>query len=95
MHTERQFDMIGKIIAGFVAEKVSAKAKEYVRENWGAPFILGFILLMLVAAVSLVLDFVALADSVAVVAYCALVVGIGLQLVCFLKCNWKSGEKNS
>ena len=87
--------MLRIIIDSFVAEKVAAKAREYLRENWGAPFILGFILLMLVAAVSLVLDFVALADSVAVVAYCALVVGIGLQLVCFLKCNWKSGEKNS
>lgn len=84
--------MIGIMITGFT-EKVSANFKEYVRENWGAPFILGFILLLLVAAVSLLMDFVALADSVAVIAYYALIVGVALQLVCFMKYSKKSGEK--
>jgi len=48
----------------------------YFRENWGAPFILGFMILLIVAAVSLAggLDF--LANEVAVYAYYLLVAGV-------------------
>jgi heme/copper-type cytochrome/quinol oxidase subunit 4 len=74
------------------AKKIPDRIKSYVRENWGAPFILGFILLLLIAAGSLSIGFVALADDVAIIAYCALVAGVVLQLLCFLKYNKKSGE---
>ena len=67
------------------SKKTPARVKEYVRENWGSPFIVGFLLLLIVAAVSLSMEWVVLADGVAVVAYCALIVGVVLQLVCFLK----------
>jgi heme/copper-type cytochrome/quinol oxidase subunit 4 len=76
------------------AKDFPAKVKAYTRENWGAPFIVGFMLLLLVAAVSLSIGFAALADGVAIAAYYALVVGVVLQLVCFLKYNKKNGEKN-
>jgi heme/copper-type cytochrome/quinol oxidase subunit 4 len=51
-------------------------------------------LLLMVAAVSLSMGLAVLADEVAIVAYYALVGGVVLQLVCFLKYNKKNGEKN-
>lgn len=61
------------------------KVKRYVRENWGAPFILVFMVLLLVAAVSLLVGLASLANDVALYSYYSLVVGVILQLVCFLK----------
>ncbi len=75
------------------ATNMSDKIKGYVRENWGAPFIMGFISLLLLAAVSLAIDLAVLADGIAIAAYFALVAGVFLQLVCFLKDNKKNGEK--
>ncbi|MBN1245714.1 hypothetical protein JXA31_09000 [Candidatus Bathyarchaeota archaeon] len=76
------------------AKKMPAGVKGYVRENWGAPFIVGFMLLLMVAAVSLSMSLTALADGLAIAAYYALVAGVVLQLVCFLKYNKKNGEKH-
>lgn len=67
------------------AEKILAKIKGFVRENWGAPFVLAFMLLLLVAAACLAFGIEWLANEVAVYAYYALVFGVVLQLVCFLK----------
>ena len=50
--------MMWIMINGF-AKKMPASVKEYVRENWGAPFILCFIFLLIAAAVSLSMDLVA------------------------------------
>jgi len=59
--------------------------KEYFREHWGAPFVLGFMVLLMVAAVSLVYGLASLANEIAVYAYYCLIAGVVLQLVCFLK----------
>jgi len=72
------------MVKGFV-EAFRSRVKGYVRENWGAPFILAFMALLIVAAVSLVMGSASLANDVAVYSYCSLVVGVILQLVCFLK----------
>jgi heme/copper-type cytochrome/quinol oxidase subunit 4 len=85
--------MMWVMISGF-AKKMPARVKGYVRENWGAPFIVGFMLLLMVAAVSLSMGLATLADGVAIAAYYALVGGVVLQLVCFLRYNKKNGEKN-
>ena len=61
------------------------KVKGYVTENWGSPFIVGFMLLLIFAAVSLSAGLSSLADNIAIYAYYALVVGVVLQLVCFFK----------
>ena len=66
------------------------KVKGYVKENWGSPFIVGFMLLLIVAAVSLSAGLSSLADTVAVYAYYALVAGVFLQLASFLKYRGKS-----
>jgi heme/copper-type cytochrome/quinol oxidase subunit 4 len=76
------------------ARGVPSRVKGYVKENWGAPFILGFMVLLMVAAVSLSTGLAVLANEVAIYAYYALVVGVVLQLVCFLKCNKKNSERN-
>lgn len=72
----------------------TSRGKRYVRENWGAPFIVGFILLLVVAAVSMATGLDALADNAATYAYYALIAGVVLQLVCFLKFREKSGDMN-
>jgi heme/copper-type cytochrome/quinol oxidase subunit 4 len=71
------------------------RVKGYFRENWGAPFIASLILLLVAAAVSLSIGSTASANAVAICAYYALVVGVVLQLVCYLKYNKKNGEKNN
>ena len=76
------------------ARKILAKIKAYFRKNWGTPFILGFMLLLMVAATSLAVGLVFLANEVAVYAYYALVAGVVLQLVCFLKYGERSGNKD-
>jgi hypothetical protein len=75
-----------------LVKDVPARVKRFVEENWGAPFIVGFMLLLMIAAASLSMSFATLADEVAVYAYFALVVGVFLQLVCYLKDNKTNGE---
>ena len=70
------------------------RVKGYVRENWGAPFILGFMLLLMVAAGSLSVGLDGLANAVAVCAYYALVAGVVLQLVSFVKFGGRDGSKD-
>ena len=65
--------------------KIMVKVKGYVKENWGPPFIVGFMLLLISAAVSLSVGLSSLANTIAVYAFYALVGGVILQLVCFLK----------
>jgi hypothetical protein len=76
---------------GFI--KIMTKIKGYVKENWGSPFIVGFMLLLVVAVVSLSAGWTSLADTVVVYAYYALVAGVVLQLACFLKYRGKSDEE--
>jgi len=61
------------------------KIRVYVKGNWGSPFIVGFMFLLIGAAVSLSAGFSSLADNIAVYAFYALVGGVVLQLICFLK----------
>jgi hypothetical protein len=65
--------------------KITVRIKGYVKENWGSPFIVGFMLLLISAAAFLSAGLSNLADSIAVYAYCALVAGVFLQLASFLK----------
>jgi len=59
--------------------------KEYFRGNWGAPFIVVFMVLLVVAAVFLGLGLEFLAERLAEFAYYFLVVGVVLQLVVVIK----------
>ena len=72
------------------SNKIVVKVKGYFKENWGSPFIVGFMLLLIAAAVSLSAGVSSLADVVAVYAFYALVAGFFLQLASFLKYRGKS-----
>jgi hypothetical protein len=82
-----------KIIRVFY-NKFPARVRGYSKENWGAPFVVGFMVLLMVAAFSLAMGLAVFAEEVAVYAYYALSVGVVLQLVCFLRCRKKEGETN-
>lgn len=65
--------------------KIILKSKGYVKENWGSPFIVGFMLLLIVLGVSLSMDLYTLAETISVYAFYALAVGVFLQIICFIK----------
>jgi hypothetical protein len=72
--------------------KFQIRVKGYVKENWGSPFIVGFIFLLLSAATLLSLGISYWAEQIAIYAYYALVVGVALQIVCYLKYKKTSDE---
>lgn len=61
------------------------KIRQYIKKNWGSPFIVGFMFLLIVAAIFLSLSLQSLADTIVVYGFYILVSGVFLQLVCFLK----------
>jgi hypothetical protein len=71
-------------------EEVQKRIKGYVKENWGCPFIFGFIILLLSAAFFLAAGWASLAENTADFAYFALATGVVLQLI-YLK---KDRSKN-
>ena len=79
--------MAFRFVKGFLV-----RAKTYVELNWGAPYIVGFMVLLSGAATSLSVGSESLADLLAVYAYYFLVAGVVLQLVCFLKCSKNDSE---
>ena len=65
--------------------KISSRLRGYLKENWGSPFILAFMVLLTAAAGYLCVGLEETANEIAVYAYYALVIGVALQLVCYLK----------
>lgn len=61
------------------------RSKQYALENWGAPFVLLFIILLLTSAIYLSFGDSSRANSVALYAFYALVLGVILQIVSFIK----------
>jgi heme/copper-type cytochrome/quinol oxidase subunit 4 len=61
------------------------KTNRYVIENWSSPFIVGFVLLLIIAVALLAMGLDWLANELTYYAYFALVAGVVLQLVCFLR----------
>ena len=70
--------------------RIQVKVKGYVKENWGYPFIAGFMILLFAAAVFLAAGWASLAEAIAVCAYFALAAGIVLQLAYFYKNRGKN-----
>jgi amino acid transporter len=67
----------------------------YLEENWGAPFIALFILLLMVAAIFFLMGLVSMADNMAIYAYYVLIVGVVLQLICFIKYHKRRNETSA
>jgi amino acid permease len=65
--------------------KLAPNLKYYVKNNWGSPFIIIFIVLLLSAGISLSIGLSFAADQLAVCSFFALVLGVMLQFVCYLK----------
>jgi len=77
----------------FGFNKTMIKVKGYVKENWGSPFVGGFMLFLGVAAVFLSDGLSSLANTVAVYAFYALIAGVFLQLASFLKYRGKINDE--
>jgi hypothetical protein len=72
--------------------KVKAGTGKYFRENLGAPFIIGFMALLIICAGLLVQGNSSLANDAAVYAYYLLIIGVFLQLASSLK--YREREEN-
>jgi len=72
-------------VTQFGFSTICPKIKGYVKENWGSPFMVGFMLLLIIAAVSLSAGFSLLANDSAIYAFYSLIIGVVLQLICFVK----------
>ncbi len=71
---------------------ISVRFKNCVRANWGALFIVAFVLPLVVVAVSLSMGSAGLVDSVSVYAFYVLAIGVFLRLACFPKCRKRNKE---
>jgi hypothetical protein len=78
----------------FGSNKILLKVKGYIMENWGSPFIVGFVVLLVIAncfcAISsfpVSTDIYSLPNTLAICAYFALAGGVSLQLARFLRCR--------
>ncbi len=77
-----------------VMKRFLRRVKGYFRENLGAPFVIGFQILLLTCACLLVMGNSALANDLAVAAYFSLVIGVVLQFVSFLRYGGEGQGKN-
>jgi hypothetical protein len=68
-----------------IRDKVFKVNVTYLAENWGAPFIIAFMVLLLGAALYLCYGLEDAANTLAIYAYYMLVVGVVLQFICYLK----------
>jgi hypothetical protein len=75
----------------YYLHKIQVLTHSYLMENWGFPFIAGFLILLFSSAILLAasMDY---AEQIANFAYFSLVVGVVLQLICFSKNRKKNGD---
>ena len=61
------------------------RIEQYLKENWGAPFIVAFMAILVACACLLASGNEGLANELAVYAYYSLVIGVVLQLASFIR----------
>jgi hypothetical protein len=71
------------------------RTKNYFKENWGAPFIIAFMILLIIAAIYLSIGNEVYANEIAIYAYYALVIGVFLQLASYIKYAKKEEKQKS
>ena len=64
---------------------IDPRIKKYLKENFESPFIIGFMILLVLCAIFLSLGYSTQADKTAEYAYYLLVLGVILQLVQIVK----------
>lgn len=72
-----------------VRSKFWISSRSYLKENWGAPFVLAFIALLIASAVLLSGGNSDSANGIAVYAFYALVIGVVLQIASYVKYGGK------
>ncbi|MBT0158547.1 hypothetical protein G4O51_01020 [Candidatus Bathyarchaeota archaeon A05DMB-2] len=77
------------------AEKSTSRIKRYITENWGAPFIIGSVSLLIIAAALMTMSLTTLSNEAAVYAYFSLILGVAGQLIRYLKFNKKTGDNDN
>ena len=82
------------MIKSYIKELPARVRGGFLRESWGALFIVGFMLLLVVSAASLSMGLFDLANGAAIAGYWAFVVVVILQVVCFMEYEKRNGEKN-
>ncbi|MEM3871154.1 MAG: hypothetical protein QXE05_01120 [Nitrososphaeria archaeon] len=75
-----------------VKKEYIIKIAKYIKMNWGALFIISFMVLLSMAAIYLSLGNESYANDIAVYAYYMLILGIILQIVSYIKYGNKSVE---
>ena len=71
--------------------RITPRWARYFKENWGVPFIIAFQVLLISAAGYRAYGQAEMANQIAIYAYYALVIGVVLQLVSYLRYG-ESGE---
>jgi hypothetical protein len=71
------------------------RLRRYLKENWGAPFVVSFMLLLIVSAVELSLGQPNAANSTAVYAFYSLVIGVALQITSYIKFGAKERKETN
>jgi len=61
------------------------RAGRYLKENWGAPFVVGFMLLLITSAAELSIGQPDAANNIAVYAFYLLVLGVALQITSYVR----------
>lgn len=64
---------------------IAMNLKGYLKENWGAPFVIAFILLLIASAVELSIGLSGTANNIAIYAFYFLVAGVVLQTASYVK----------
>ncbi len=65
--------------------KIDERVKDYLKNNYGAPFIIVFMALLIYAAIYLAYGKKAIADQLAVYAYYMLVIGVIGQIIAYIR----------
>ncbi|MGI0091934.1 MAG: hypothetical protein ACREBS_09510, partial [Nitrososphaerales archaeon] len=69
------------------------KTRRYLRENWGAPFVVAFIILLIASSILLTTGRAGSANSIGVYAFYALVLGVILQIASYIKYGEREEQK--
>jgi hypothetical protein len=76
----------------YYLQKIQVLTHSYFRENWGFPFIAGFLIFLFSSAILLAADMSYWAEPIANISYFSLVVGVVLQLIGFSQTIKKNGD---
>ena len=86
-------------ISTFIREvlriKIPERLRNYLKENWGAPFVIIFMILLIIAAVYLSLGIETTANDIATYAYYSLVIGVFLQLISYIRYERKENKEST